>query len=204
MATDDLKNEAPRLRSRYAWLWAVIWSAAFTLVFIRTLHIDHCFGLVTGTRLVWTIGILAWVYLFVFFLVNNSGRLVLLLCLLIGYLLRPEVIRVRSGAAEASAISTLQQLARSAEAYKNDHPQEGYPAVLPSFKSGNYSIQKCFRFEYATSRSKPQGPADAFLIKATPTFRECGFLRSFTAASDGHIYYTLEERAAMTTDKPIQ
>jgi len=206
MATDNFKNGTPNphLHSPYAWMWASIWSAAFTLIFMRTLYVDRCFGLVTGTRLVWTTGIVAWMCLFVFFLLNNRGRLVLLPCLLVGYFLRPEVFRVRFAAAEASTISTLQQLTRSADAYKNSHPLEGYPSSLPKFQSGNYPIQKSFRFEYVTLQSRQGGPADGYLIKAIPVFRECGFLRSFTASSDGHIYYTLEERAAMTTDKAIR
>ena len=130
MATEDLKDGIPNshhLRSPSTWMWAGIWSTAFTLIFMRTLYVDHCFVLVTGTRLVWIVRVFAWACLFVFFMLNNRGRLVLSLCLLAGYLLRPEVIAVPWAAAEASTISTLQRLARSLEAYKRSHPQVRLP-----------------------------------------------------------------------------
>jgi len=83
------------------------------------------------------------------------------------------------------------------------HPNEGYPSTLPSFASGNYSLPQYFQFRYLTSRSKPGGPVDGFLIQVTPVWRQCGFIRSFTATNNGQIYYTLEERAATTTDKRL-
>jgi len=137
------------------------------------------------------------------FFISNHWRVILGACSLIGTLLFPNVIRVPAAPAEASVISTLGQLAQSVETYRKEHPNQGYPATPPSFSSGNYSVERYFEFRYLTSRSKPDGPTDGFLIQVLPVWRQCGFVRSFTAVNGGQIYFTLEERPATTTDKPL-
>jgi len=54
-------------------VWAVVWSSLFSFLFMRTLHSDRCFAIVSGKRLEWTIGALAWLWLFVFFSSVTTG-----------------------------------------------------------------------------------------------------------------------------------
>jgi hypothetical protein len=185
-------------------LWAATWGILFTYVFVRTLHSDRCFHILSGRRFEWTVVAFAAVWFVVFFITSNRGRVVLVLCSLSGYLVLPPVTRAPFASAEANLITTLGQLSQSVETYRREHQNEGYPSTLPGLPSGNYSLQQSFQFRYLTSRSKPDGPIDGFLIQVTPVWRQCGFIRSFTATDNDQIFFTLEDRPATTADQRLR
>ncbi len=179
-----------------------MWSSVFTLFFLGILNSQRCFGILHGPIIFWTNGSLVWIWLLFFFRLGNRGRLVLLVCsallVLIG---RPNITSIPAAAVEGAALRELRSLTATVEAFRKEHPQLGYPENLPQVPSKD--VSKRYRIEYRTLRSKAEGPNDQFLIEVTPIWRECGFIRSFTAAEDGKIYFTVRDRAATKSDDPI-
>lgn len=184
-----------------AWLWAAAWSTLFTGLFLATRNTDECFELINGRGYIWTTAGLAWVWLYLFFLFGNRGRLILLGCSMLILLVMPHVIRAPAAAVEARAVGELRSMAQSLETYRNEHLQQGYPAVLP--KKPSDFLKKLYEVEYQISRSKTDGPVDVFLIQITPSWSEC-VVRSFAAAEDGQIHYVINRRSATKTDPVIQ
>jgi hypothetical protein len=99
---------------------------------------------------------------------------------------------------ESTAVTALQQLQSSVEASRNETKQEEYPEILPTMKLTDRA-RKYYRFAYVPSRSA-DGKISHYVIQATPARRECEFHRSFTIAEDGKVYWTLEPRAATSSD----
>jgi hypothetical protein len=110
-------------------------------------------------------------------------------------------------AREASAIGYLRQLDQSLESYRKEHPQQGYPEILPKVSLAGRSVnpREIYEFHYIIWRSRPDGPFDGFLVQATPLWeaRGCGYERSFTAADDGQIHFAYECRPATKTDPVV-
>jgi len=190
-----------RLPPPSAWLWATLWSAVFTALFLRTLYSEKCFAVTHGPEYLWPVGLFVWFWLYLFFLLSNRGRVVLLVCWVLVWAALPHVTTIQGAAAEIRTIGELRTLAAAVEASRTEHPQEGYPATLPKMPSE--SVRRYCKIEYKTSRSKPGGPIDGFLIEITPVWRVCTF-RSFTAAEDGQIHSTFEYRPATKADPAIQ
>lgn len=162
---------------------------------------DPCFDVINGREYIWTTTGLTWIWLYLFFLFGNRGRLILLGCSVLILMLMPHVIRSPAAAAESRAVGELRSIAQAVETYRNKHPQEGYPTVLP--KTPSDSLEKLYEIEYQTSRSKADGPVDAFLIQVTPIWNGC-VVRSFAAAEDGQIHYVISRRSATKSDPAIQ
>lgn len=188
----------PPLRS---WLWAAVWSTAFAGLFLAARNTDPCFDVINSREYIWTTTVLAWIWLYLFFLFDNRGRLILLGCSVLILLLMPHVIRIPAAAAESRAVGELRSMAQAVETYRNEHPQQGYPAVLP--KTPSDFLEKLYEIEYQPSRTKADGPADIFLIQLTPIWSEC-LVRSFAAAEDGRIHYVINQRPATKSDSAIQ
>ena len=175
----------------------------FAGLFLTVRKTAPCFDVINGREYLWTTTGLAWIWLYLFFLFGNRGRLILLGCSVLVLLAMPHVDRVPAAAVEASAVGELRSIAQAVETYKKEHPQQGYPAVMP--KTTSDSLKKLYEIEYQTSRSKADGPVDVFLIQITPIWSEC-FVRSFAAAEDGQIHYVINinRRPAMKSDPAIQ
>src|SRR5260370_11668299 len=112
----------------------------------------------------------------------------------------PTVDRFPAAAVEANAVGELRSMAQAVETYKKEHPQLGYPAILPKMPSG--SLKKVYEIEYQTSRTKADGPVDVFLIQVTPIWSEC-VVRSFAVGEDGQIHYVINRRSATKADPAI-
>ena len=158
---------------------------------------DSCFFLINSREYVWTIRGLAWIWLCLFFLLGNRGRLGLLACsVLVAFPIWPAD-RFPSAVVEARAVVELRSMAQAAETYRTEHPQQRYPAVL--LKKPSDSLKKLYEIEYQTSRTKVDGPIDVFLIQVTPTWSEC-VVRSFAVAEDGQIHFVINRRPATKAD----
>jgi hypothetical protein len=143
---------------------------------------------------------LAWVWLYLFFLLGNRGRLGLLACSLLFVVMMGSVDRMPVAATEGRAVRELRSMAQAVETYRTEHPQQGYPAVLP--KQLPDSLKKLYEIEYQTSRTKVDGPIDVFLIQLTPYRSEC-VPRSFVAAEDGQIHFVINRRPATRADPAL-
>jgi hypothetical protein len=108
--------------------------------------------------------------------------------------------RFPAAAVEASAVGELRSMAQAVETYRNEHPQQGYPAVL--LMKPSEALKKLYEIEYQTSQRKADGPVDVFLIQVTPTRSGC-VVRSFAAAEDGHIHFVINRRPATKADPAI-
>ncbi|OLC95028.1 MAG: hypothetical protein AUH86_12870 [Acidobacteria bacterium 13_1_40CM_4_58_4] len=106
--------------------------AGFFLVVRKT---DTCFDVVNSREYIWTITGLTWVWLYLFFLFGNRGRLILLGCSILVLLAMPSVDRFPAAAVEARAVGELRSMAQAVETYKKEHPQQGYPVALPKMPS---------------------------------------------------------------------
>ncbi|MGB2901528.1 MAG: hypothetical protein WBB89_19895 [Candidatus Acidiferrum sp.] len=179
------------------WLWAIAWSTLFTGLFLAMLSSDSCFLLINSREYVWTITGLAWIWLYLFFLFGNRGRLGLIACSALLVFPIWQADRFPAAAAEARAVVELRSMAQAVETYRTEHPQQGYPAVL--LKKPSNSLKKLYEIEYQTSRTKVDGPIDVFLIQVTPTWSEC-VVRSFATAEDGQIHFVINRRPATKAD----
>lgn len=186
-----------------SWLWAAVWSTIFAGLFLSARKTDPCFDVINGREYIWTTTGLTWIWLYLFFLFGNRGRLILLGCSAFILLAMPHVDRVPVAGVEGRAVRELRSIGQALETYRDEHPQQGYPAVLP--KTPSDSLKRLYEIEYQTSRSNADGPVDVFLIQITPIWSEC-FVRSFAAAEDGRIHYVINfnRRPAVKSDPAIQ
>ena len=191
-----------------ALFWAALWSTVLTTFIILAIEANNqCFLIVNGATWVWMIAILIWFWLLLFlFFDSNRSRLILMGCSVLVLLLLPNVDRLPVIAGEVTAVKHLRGLAQAIESYRKEHPLEGYPPNLPKISSSNYAAEpeKLYKIDFITSRSRPGGPTDGFLIQATPVWRECGYVRSFAVTDDGQIHFTIEMRPATKTDAVVQ
>ena len=167
---------------------------------------NPCLLIVNGARWLWTISALLWLWILLFLFFGNRGRLILLGLTVLAFLAYPHVDRVPVAAGEARAVMHIRRLSQAVDSYRREHPIEGFPANLPTISKGEDtgSTEKVYEIVYIASRSNSGGPVDRFVIQANPLWRDCGYLRSFAAADDGQIHFTLEPRPATKSDTAIQ
>lgn len=144
-----------------------------------------------------------WILSVSFFLLGWRGRVILFVCLTAVYLIRPRGFGSRIAAIQASTASHLRTMHSELEAYKNEHPSVGYPASMPNTKFGRWNVARYYRFEYTPIRSVSNGPADDFILQATPIRRSCGFEYNFTIFGDGQLHGTIQGRPATRNDKVL-
>src|SRR6267143_2160894 len=113
---------------------------------------------------------------------------------------RNTIHNMPAAAAEARAVGELRYMAKAVETYRTEHPQQGYPVILP--KQPSDSLKKLYEIKYQTSRTKVDGQNDIFLIQVTPTWSEC-VVRSFAAAEDGQIHFVINRGPATKADPAI-
>jgi hypothetical protein len=193
-----------RFTESRAWLWAGIWSTLFTGMLLRVLYGQRCFRIQHGDGFLRGIGSAAWVALYLFFLLGNRGRLVLSLSLFLLFLALPHVDSLPQAQAEAETIRELRTLANAAEKARKQNPRGDYPANLYQYRQPSKPLLERYQLDYKSSRSKMDGPVDQFVIEATPLWRDCGFIRSFTVGYDGEIHFTFENRAATKSDVALE
>lgn len=86
------------------------------------------------------------------------------------------------------------------EMYKQKHPQEGFPAVMPWLEP-NWHAERFYKFEYAAIRPDKSGPAEGYILKATSLNNRCfGHLISYMTSADRLIHMTIEDRPATKAD----
>lgn len=188
-------------------LWAGLWSTALTTIVALAIEANNrCFLIVNGAAWMWTICGLMWFWLMPFVLFRSQGRLILVGVTVFAFYAAPNVDRFPTSAGEARAVGHLRRLSQTVDAYRRDHPVEGFPTSLPTISNGEdtESTNKLYKIDYATSRSNSGGAVDGYLIQATPVWRECGFVRSFAIGEGGETYYTIEARPATKADKALQ
>jgi hypothetical protein len=183
-------------------LWAMLWSALFTALIFQARASDFCYVRLRNITELW----IAWsgvgLLLLVFFLLRNRGRLIYLIaCILFLVLVVGHVDSIPAAAVEAQSVSELRSLVRELGAAREKHPAEGFPSTLP--RTPAERISRLYKISYQTFTSAPRGPADRFLLEVTTLYRECGCIRSFAAAEDGEIHFTLEDRPATTADATL-
>jgi hypothetical protein len=86
--------------------------------------------------------------------------------------------------------------------YKQNHPEQGYPVFLPDLGIDR-RVGKFFNVYYTPLRSRPDAPADDYLITAVPKRWCCGFAMSLAMRSDGLVHQNFDQRPATLADKPL-
>lgn len=199
------KNQRTSLKSI---AWSALWGAALTAFIVFSIEANNrCFVIVNGKGFLWAITISIWLWLTLFlFLDSIRGRLVLLAFTVLIFLALPNVDRFPLAVAETNAVRYLRQLGQALESYRTEHPNEGYPLNLPIISTFQHKpeVEKLYKLDFITTRSRPDGPVDGFLLQATPLWRDCGFVRSFAAAENGLIYFTLQAKPASRADAVLQ
>lgn len=91
------------------------------------------------------------------------------------------------------------------EAYKREHPQEGFPSQIPSIyaSAADFGLEKSFKFEYQLIRGAKDGPAVDYILRVAPVRRGCGFHLNLLTSQDGVIHITHEDRPATSADPAI-
>lgn len=141
-----------------------------------------------------------------FFFFGNRGRFALVGFTLLSFLSFGHVDRFPIAAAEVRAVGHLKRLSEASDAYRREHPAEGFPAALQTVSTGDdtESTEQLYKVTYTVSRSNLAGPADRFVIQANPLWRDCGYIRGFAVTNDGKIHSTLEDRPANDSDPVIE
>jgi len=116
-----------RVPPLHAWLWAIVWSTLFTAFFLAMHSSDSCFFLINSREYVWAILGLAWIWLCLFFLLGNRGRLGLLACSVLVAFSIWQADRFPSAAVEARAVVALRSMAQAAETYRTNIRNKGIP-----------------------------------------------------------------------------
>jgi len=168
---------------------------------------NPCFEVVNNEELIRTIMVSIWIWLLLFlFFASNRSRLILLVFSLIILAFALNVDRSPLAAGESAAVGHMKNLAWEVEAYRKQHPEEGYPKTLPTITSLSQAVkaEKLYEIGYKTFHSNPDGPADGYLIQITPIWRQCGYVRSFLVNQGGMIHFTLDPRPATASDPTIQ
>ena len=188
-------------------LWAALWSTVLTIFLAFGIQSNNrCILIVNSAGWMWIISGLMWFWLLLFLLFGNRGRLILFGLTLLVLLAYPNVDRFPISVGEARAVMHLRRLSQVVNSYRREHPIEGFPSGLPPISKGDdtESTEKLYKVDYTASRSNSSGPVDSLVIQANPLWRDCGFVRSFAAADDGEIHFTVEPRPATKSDKALQ
>ena len=198
-ATGD-RDSNTLVRSETGWTKITAWAALATLLLFTVLNWHGCWLFRNEQRdLVVFVYPFAWFVLF--FATRTRWRLTLVLVTI------PALLFVANGrwglsemnaGAESAAFEALHQMQSSLKASKVEHHRQAYPNTLPSIEVSPYA-QKYYQFEYIPRRSAG-GEIIGYVIQATPARRDCEFHRSFTITDDGRVFWTLEPRAAKTSD----
>jgi hypothetical protein len=187
------------IRSRLTWGKVFAFAALRTLLIFLVLNWAVCWFFRYGAHsLAAFLYPFAWLVLF--FSVRARWRISLLLVTIPALILfangRWGTVESNAGA-EAAAFKALKDMHSAVISFRTQH-QQGYPETFPPIEPSSHS-SKFYVFSYVPRRSD-KGEVVGYQIEATPARRDCDFHRSFTIVEDGRIYWTLEPRAATTSD----
>jgi hypothetical protein len=107
---------------------------------------------------------------------------------------------------EAGAVSTLRRGTAFLREYKQNHPAEGYPAIISPLVP-NCRARGLYEFTYSSEKSPASLTVDSFTLVAVPIPQKIPrSLRSFAMTEDGHLYATNpdEGRAAKRGDHLLE
>lgn len=193
----------PYIRSKLSWARVLVWAALFTAVLFTPLDWSGCgFFRHGAVEFLYFFYVFSWFV--VFFALRLRWRLLLLIVtapLVFSYLGLHGVAE-ENAAPEAAAVGALRQFQSGLDAYRSEHPQEGYPVSLPVVTLSPYAA-KFYVFKYVPARDAG-GRIVSYLVQATPRRRDCYLYLSFTIVDDGKIFYTFEPRAATAADRTIE
>lgn len=108
----------------------------------------------------------------------------------------PNLLRARIAANEASAIGSVRVIVASAEKYKSQHPDQGYPESLEAMAASDpvmdrqlgRGLKLGYRFVYEVGPSStPDGTV--FFVRAIPNIANNTGTREFCAQQDGVIRF---------------
>jgi len=170
-------------------IWAVIMEAKW----------KHCWVYCWGAGRCTFFGVLLGLWVFAFLLLHLRGRIALAVCTAFVYLSLPHADVSPTAVRQASMVGTFRELPILLDAYRKNHPAQGYPPTLPSV-SLNTGANRFYEVVYTPVWSKAGGPADDFLITATPSRWCCGFTLSLAMRSDGLIHFNYEARPSTLKD----
>ena len=145
-----------------------------------------------------------WLLFSAFFLLPWWGRIILFLlitCAAVG-ILSTNFMHSRIAGIQASAVGRVRTMQGLLEVYEEKHPGEGFPAVMPMMEP-DWHTDRNYRFEYEPIRSKNNGPAEDYVLRATPIRPECGCTMRLITSSDRIIHWNFENRPATKADPPI-
>lgn len=187
--------------------WSLLLSAAVAVGFLTFLEFSD-----NGCRIFWNgytpfliFSGAIFVYLSALFLLPWWGRGILLfltLCLAIS-ILTTNIDGSRIAATQASAVGRVRRTQELLEAHKRMNPKEGYPATIPMIKPNGFTDGR-YRLEYTPIRGKNGGPAEDYIIRATPIRPDCGCRLNIMSSSDRLIHKTYDDRPATKADPTFE
>lgn len=145
-----------------------------------------------------------WLFLSALFLLPWWGRVVLLL-LPLGLtiaILTTNIDGTWVAVTQASAVGRVRTMQGLLETYKEKHPQEGFPPVLPMIAPSRFT-DKTYDFEYTPIHARQDGPAEDYVIRATPIRPDCGCTMRLITSSDRIIHWNFEDRPATKSDPTL-
>jgi hypothetical protein len=161
---------------------------------------DHCYLYLHGPSAVAaTVALLAG-WMFMFLAGNKTIRTSLLVMTFIAVALTLPTETNISGSASSFAASELRRTAAKLEDAHSNSAIDAYPATVSFFSDSQVRTNRFYKFDYVAVRSNPNGPIDAFHLKARPLRYACGISAAFLVDSKGKFHVTHEDRDATEGD----
>lgn len=174
---------------------------AITLLVFLEINDNGCWVFEAGQPAAFFCAGFVWLFLSSLFLLPWWGRIVLLfliLCTAVA-IFTTNFMHSRIAAIQASAVGRVRTLQGLLEAYKEKHPREGFPPVMPMLES-NWHTWKYYRFEYEPIRSKNISLTVDYDLRATPIRPDCGCRMRLITSSDRIIHWNFDDRPATKAD----
>jgi hypothetical protein len=190
------------VRSKSSFGKALLWAGLVAVLLFAPFDWNGCGFFRRGaTELVHFGFTFAWFV--IFFALRLKWRFLLLVVTLpvLLYFFGLRGVPEENAGPEAAVVGGLRQIQAGVETYRREHQQQ-HPESLASMPISAFA-QKFYTYEYVPRRDAT-GRIVGYLVRATPKRRDCDFPSSFAIADDGKVFYTLEPRAAATTDKILE
>jgi hypothetical protein len=187
-------------------MWSLLLSTGIAVALLVFLELKNggCWIFDSGQAVAFICAGFVWLLVSAFFLLPWWGRIVLLLLVLVtaGAIFTTNFMHSRIAAIQASAVGRVRTMQGLLEVYKEKHPGGGFPAVLPMIEP-NWHTERHYRFEYEPIRTKTNGPAEDYVLRATPIRPECGCTMRLITSKDSIIHWNFENRPATRADPSI-
>lgn len=195
------ESDIKRKCSRH-WLRSFILATSGALLIVAFVQVRSHFCEVYLHGWGWTIfrASIGWLWLFVFLVLRWRERAILLIITALVPLSAPHINVVSAQVlAGASEVGVLRQTNDVLAAYKNDHPDAGFPTTAPAIKAPSL-VEWFYRLAFTPVRARPGLPVEDYILTGQPTRCCCGLL-SFGISRDGRNHFTTEDRQATLYDK---